>query len=449
MDEATIPGPTGGTALRWWGRLARDPLSGYLGLRRRYGDAVRMPFRRGRPLLLLSRPEHAEHVLAAEQDNYVKAVTYRPLQAFLGSGLLTGDGELWARHRSIVQPVLARRHIDDFAAEIVTTASRATTRWQTGDEVVDVAVQMRRLTLDVVGRVLFGASLGRSSGRVAHALGKVQLATTAGILLAAAAPEETPWRWLRRMPGVSGPADSLDEIVTEIIAGRRREPPRTVARDLLDLLLRAHDEEGSTLADDEIRDEVLTLMLAGHETTSTALTWTLALLSRFPESRRRLEAEVDEVLAGQLPAADNVERLRVTRAVIEESLRLYPPAWTIERDAVHADDVCGVPVGAGSTVVISPYLVHRHPEFWPAPDGFDPERFLSDGRRPRYAFMPFGGGRRVCVGAGFAMFEATLILAAIAQTCRLDLVADGMPTARALVTLQPRGPVPMRCTSRR
>lgn len=155
------------------------------------------------------------------------------------------------------------------------------------------------------------------------------------------------------------------------------------------------------------------------------------------------------MLGGRLPGPDDVDQLRFTRAVIEESMRLYPPAWTIEREAVHADSICGLPVRAGTTVAVSPYLVHRHPEFWPDPESFDPERFLSDGSRPRYAFLPFGGGRRVCVGAGFAMFEATLILATIAHAGRLDLVADGFPAARALITLQPRGPVPMRYSPHR
>ncbi|WP_454561589.1 cytochrome P450 [Mycobacterium haemophilum] len=447
MKCGTVPGPSGAEALRWWARMVRNPLATYLGLQRAYGDAVRIPFRRNRPLLLLSRPEHAEHVLVAHQRNYVKAITYRPLRAFLGSGLLTSEGEIWERHRGIIQPVFARRQLSGFAPDIVAAAQHRTAMWRDGD-IVDVSAQMRALTLEIVGRVLFGAPLGGFAQRVGDALAAVQHATVVGVLLAGAMPQRLSWGWLRRIPGVAGPANRLDGIVSEIIA-QRRSQPRRGGGDLLDLLLTAGDRGNSTLDDAELRDEVLTLMLAGHETTSNALTWALALLSRFPAARRRLEAEADDVLAGRPADADDVDRLCFTEAVINEAMRLYPPAWTLERDAIDVDDVAGIPVTAGTTVVVPPYLLHRHPEFWPDPEGFDPQRFLTDTDRPRYAFMPFGGGRRICVGAGFAMFEAKLLLASITQEYRLDLVSSGMPTAQAEITLRPRGPVPMRLVSRR
>ncbi len=447
MKVAKIPGPSGGDALRWWARMARDPLTTYVQLQRVYGDAVRIPFRRNRPILLLSQPEHAEHVLVTHQRNYAKAITYRPLRAFLGSGLLTSEGEVWQRHRRIVGPVLAGRHLSGFAPEFVAAAERRTAAWRAAGDVVDVADEMRALTLDIVDRVLFGASLGGSAQRIGDALGAVQRAAIIGVLLSGVTPQRAGWKWLRSMPGVAGPADALDAIVDDIIARLRAEPRG--GSDLLNLLLAARDEDGSGFDDAEIRDEVLTLMLAGHETTSNALTWSLALLSRFPAARRGLEAEVDKVLADHSAGADDVDRLHFTEAVINEAMRLYPPAWSIERDAVEADEIVGIPVAAGTTVVVPPYLLHRHPEFWPDPEGFDPERFLTDTDRPRHAFLPFGGGRRICVGAGFAMFEAKLLLASIARTHRLDLVAGGMPAARAEVTLRPRGPVPMRLVPRR
>ena len=328
MEPPIVPGPTGGEALRWWARMARDPLATYVGLQRTYGDAVRIPFRRHRPLLLLSRPEHAEHVLVVRQHNYVKAVTYRPLRAFLGSGLLTSEGEVWERHRRIVGPVFARRHLTGFAPEIVAAAERRTATWHKDGDIVEVGGQMRALTLDVVGRALFGASLGGSAQRIGDALGAVQRVAIIGELLVSVAPERAGWTWLRRLPGVAGPADTLDAIVAEIVAKRRAEPSPPADRDLLDLLLAARDQDGSRLDGGEIRDEVLTLMLAGHETTSNALTWTLALLSRFPAARRRLEAEVDDVLANRAASADDVDRLSFTEAVINEAMRLYPPAWT-------------------------------------------------------------------------------------------------------------------------
>jgi cytochrome P450 len=446
MNPTTVGGPSGGAALRWWARMARDPLSTYVALQRAYGDAVRIPFRRNRPILLLSRPEHAEHVLVAHQQNYAKAVTYRPLAAFLGSGLLTSEGQQWERHRRIIGPVFAGRHLAGFVPDVVATATRRTTTWHAGDT-VEIGGEMRALTLEIVGRVLFGASLGGSAQRIGNALGAVQRAAIIGVLLSGVVPRRVGWAWLRRAPGIAGPGDTLDAIVSDIIARRRAE---TAARDgdLLDLLLSARDEDGSTFDDAELRDEVLTLLLAGHETTSTALTWALALLSRFPAARRQLEAEVDEALGDRPPCADDVDRLVFTEAVINEAMRLYPPAWSIERDALGADNIDGIPVTAGTTVVVPPYLLHRRRDFWSNPEGFDPQRFLTDTDRPRYAFMPFGGGRRICVGAGFAMLEAKLVLARIAQTHRLDLLSGAMPTPRAMVTLQPGGPVLMRITPR-
>jgi cytochrome P450 len=394
-------------------------------------------------LLLLTRPEYAEHVLVDRRENYVKSVTHRPLQAFLGEGLVTSEGEVWERHRRMVQPVFARRHVTGFAADILAATDRLLSSWGTRECLVDGAAQMRSVTLDVVGSSLFGAALGGSAQRIDDALGHVGRAALPLAVLAGAAPRRMSWAWLRRAPGVAGPARTLDGIVGEIVAERRADRSRPETPDLLDLLLAARDEDGSALSDVEVRDEVLTMILAGHETTSGTLTWTLSLLSSRPPVRARLEAEVDEVLGDQPLSAGDVERLPFTGAVIEEALRLYPAAWTLERDAVDEDEIDGFAVPAGSTVVVSPYLLHRHPEFWTRPDDFDPERFMTPSGRPRYAFLPFGAGRRACVGAGFAVFEATLMLAGIIRSHRLDLT-DGMPKARAGVNLQPAGPVPMR-----
>ena len=219
------------------------------------------------------------------------------------------------------------------------------------------------------------------------------------------------------------------------------------------MLLRARAQDGEPLTDGEICDEVATFMLAGHETSANALTWSLALLSAYPAARERLEEELAAVLPDRDPAAADVPRLPWARAVVSEALRLYPPAWTIERDALADDDVAGTPVPAGSMVAISPYLVHRHPGFWSDPAGFDPGRFLPGGdgdiaTRHRYAFIPFGGGRRACVGASFAELETVLVLATIARRFRLELTARGMPAPVAQVTLRPGQKLPMRLRHR-
>jgi cytochrome P450 len=441
-----VPGPRGTEALRWWWRLSREPAGTYLALQRSYGDLVRLPYRRGKPFLLLNRPDLVEHLLVTHQDGYQKAVTYRPLQAFLGSGLLTSEGELWQRHRRLIQPVFARRHVVSFAGVMAEAARRSTDRWRDGD-VVDVAAQMRAITLDVVGQALFGSSLGADAERIGAAMARVQTGAMVAMLLTTVAPERTRWSALLRLPGIRGAATDLDQIVGDIVSSRRREGPSSEAGDLLDLLITARDADGSGLTDAEIRDEVLTLMLAGHETTANALTWTLALLSMHPEARDVVEQEVRDLPAAV--TADDVEALAATAATVSESMRLYPPAWAFEREAIRPDVIDGYAVTPGTTVGVSPYVLHRHPDLWPDPERFDPARFLQGVDRSRYAYIPFGGGRRICVGSGFATLEATAILAVITQGFRLDLVEGALPQVRPEVTLSTRGPVLARVSRRR
>jgi cytochrome P450 len=441
--STAIPkGPTGTRALRYWARMFRDPLATYGALRREYGDAVRIPLSRKHTFYLLARPEHAEHVLVSHQDTYVKAFTYRPLKAFLGDGLLTAEGEVWRRHRRLVQPVFSHRHIQSFAPAIVEAARKRFAGWTVG-ATVDLAAEMRTLTMDVIGRVLFGTDLAGDAEPVGRAVSRLQ----SSVMLVSFVPSSIPLERFRTVaerviPSVGRASHTLGSLVTRIIDDRIAAPHDDPS-DLLDLLLAAGSDE-QPLRRDEIQDEVMTLVLAGHETTANSLTWALTLLSRFPAARDRLVAEVDEALGGRDPQAHDVDALPWTQAVVNEAMRLYPPAWTVERDAVEDDDVAGVRVAAGDTIAISPYLLHRHPEFWPNPEGFDPRRFEPDSAstRPRYAFMPFGGGRRICVGAGLAQLEATLALAVLAQTARVDLLPTAALRARADVTLHPRGRVP-------
>ena len=438
-------GPTGARALRYWAQMFRDPLAMYGALQRDYGDAVRIPLSRKHTIFLLARPEYAEHVLVQHQDRYVKAFTYRPLKAFLGDGLLTAEGAVWRRHRRLVQPVFSHRHVQSFAPAIVEAARKRFAGWTPGTT-VDVAAEMRTFTMDVIGRVLFGTDLAGDAEPVGRAVSLLQ----SSVMLVSILPSFVPLKRLRTLaeravPSVGRASDTLESLVTRIIDDRIAAPHEDPS-DLLDLLLAAGRDENrdeNPLRRDEIQDEVMTLVLAGHETTANTLTWALTLLSRYPAARDRLGAEVAEVLGDRDPQAGDVDALPWTQAVINETMRLYPPAWTVERDAVEDDDIAGVRVAAGNTVAISPYLLHRHPEFWPNPLGFDPRRFLPDiaSTRPRHAFMPFGAGRRICVGAGLAQLEATLALAVLAQTARVDLLPTAVLRARADVTLHPRGRV--------
>jgi cytochrome P450 len=484
-----VPGPNARGAAAFIASVVRSPLGGYVRLAARYGDAIRIPYRPGNSLYVLSRPEHAEHVLAANQDNYVKAFTYRPLRALIGDGLLTSEGERWRRHRRVIQPVFSRRHVTAFGPAMTAAARRLTARWDSLAEgtVINVAGQMSALALDIVGQALFGFDLTSDSEHMGRAMDAGQRVATLATFVpvpwgpASARALKSVARRVGRTPeGIEGP-------VGRIISERRAAAPADTGRDLLDLLLTARAADGTPLTDAEIGDEVATFMLAGHETSANTLSWSLALLSAYPSARQHLEAELDAVLGDRDPDAGDADKLPWTRAVVAEAMRLYPPAWTIERNALADDEVAGVPVPARSLVAIPPYLVHRHPDFWPDPAGFDPRRFLPDDSpvncppalsppapgwpangvashghgstddgnghpapqaRHRYAYIPFGGGRRACVGASFAELETVLVLATIGRRYRLELTMRGIPEPTANITLRPARGLPMRLLRR-
>jgi cytochrome P450 len=473
-----LPGPRGTTAATALASLARSPLDGYVRLAARYGDTVAIPYAPGSYFYLLSRPEHAEHVLAANQDNYVKAVTYRPLRALIGDGLLTSEGERWRQHRRLAQPLFSRRHVVTFGPVMAESARRMIARWDSLAEgsVINVSGQMSALALDIVGRALFGSDLSGEAEMMGRAMDAGQrLAVAASFVPVPWGPAST--RALKALARrVGHTSEGVEGPVGRIVAQRRAAArPGTPADpvpgsaagepgDLLDVLLAARAPDGSPLTDAEIADEVATFLLAGHETTANTLSWSLALLSAYPPARQQLEAEVDSVLGDREPDAGDADKLPWTRAVVAETLRLYPPAWTIERNALDDDEVCGVRIPAGGLVATPPYLVHRHPEFWPDPAGFDPSRFLPDGGDPglprpgdghqaghprhRYAYIPFGGGRRACIGSSFAELETVLVLAAVARRYRLELTVRGIPVPSANVTLRPGRRLPMRLIRR-
>lgn len=446
---ANAPGPSGREALRLLPRLRQDPLPVFCELSRTYGGVFRVPLPRDNQLLMVSDPELAAHVLVSNQANYVKARTYEPLTELLGKGLLTNEGESWAHQRRLVQPMFGRRHIDQFAPAMVDAANRTLDGWSArpSDAAIDVASEMSALTLDVVGRALFSADLTSAAASIGPALDQVLKSFEKVVRnpLFLLVPNYHRWPTPNRLRA-RRPEARLRAVVDRLIAERRAQPSSSDQSDLLDMLLAARDEDtGEPMHEQQVRDELMTFMLAGHETTATTLAWTLMLLSQHPDVRQRLEAEVDGVLSGRRATAADVSKLEWTTAVLSESMRLYPPAWMIEREASGHDELGGIPVPAGSIVATPPYLIHRNPEHWPNPEGFAPERFSPDAAkgRHRFAYLPFGGGKRQCVGSGFAMLEATLLLATIVQRVRLDLTPGFRPTLNPTVTLRPGDGIPM------
>ncbi|MGH9085108.1 MAG: cytochrome P450 [Acidimicrobiales bacterium] len=417
----------------------------------------------GRTYLALRHPDHVEHVLVAGHDRYVKAKHYRLLAAVTGEGLLTNEGESWAHQRRLIQPLLGRRELARLGDHMTAAASDHLRRWdehQDGD-VIDVSTAMTDLTLDVVGRALFGTTLADTADRLRPAVG-LGLDTAVGAARIQSLLSLPRWSidlagtLVMRAPvlppkvrRIQRAMRTIDGVVRDIVAERMADPA-TEGTDMVGLLLGARDVVGNAMSSTQVRDELVTFMLAGHETTANAMSWLWYLLAQHPGARDRLRDEVDTVVDGQAATAAHADRLPWTAACVQEALRLYPPAWILEREAVTDDELDGYRIRRGTTVHLPIYSVHRDERWWPDPLRFDPERFLgaSDRARPRGAYLPFGAGRRTCVGSQFALLEATLIAATVAQRYDLDLV-DGTPVEpEATVTLRPKGGLPMRLRRR-
>lgn len=449
QHSATSPAPTGATApgpgrfelLFSIPRIQRDPLSYLLSCARRYGDVTR--FTAGEQIAcFVNSPVAIRRILQDNHRNYTKrTIQYEQLASVAGRGLLTSDGDEWLSHRRLMQPAFHARRIEAMTPAIAQATSAMLAEWQTrAPGVVDVDAEMLRLTLRIAGLTLFSIDLSREAPRLTQAV----LTALDHIVYRAshflALPERIPTPRNRRFQAA---LRTLDEAVSHLIEARRAM--RGGPDDLLSALLNAVDADtGQQLDDRAIRDEVLTLLIAGHETTASALTWAWHLLATHPDTQDRLRREINQVIGARAPQYADLPHLTCCRRVIEETLRLYPPAWLITRRAIEADVLDGHPIPAGVIVIISPYTIHRHPAYWTEPEQFRPERFASergDHPWPRWAYIPFGGGPRVCIGQNFGMVEAMLILAAVAQQFRFEPL-PGQPEdvvrVAPLVTLRPR-----------
>ena len=429
------PGP-GGVPFAHLASFRRDPLRFIDRVRRTYGDVAR--FRFGpRRIYLLSHPEHVREVLVANHRNFIKSGALQRARVVLGQGLLTSEGEHHLRQRRLAQPAFHRERISALGETMVAYAERAAGRWTPGRE-MDAAREMNRLALAIAGKTLFGADVERESDEIGAALNDVmaafkRLTNPLGLLL-----DKLP------VPGtlrVRRASERLDATIFRMIAERRASGEDR--GDLLSMLLAAVDTEGDGggMSDRQLRDEALTLFLAGHETTANALAWTWHLLALHPQVEAALHAELDAVLPNRPPTADDLPRLATTRAVLAESMRLYPPAWAIGRQPLEPFAVGGFRVRAGVVVLMSPWVVHRDPRWWPDPERFDPGRWTPDAeaRLPRFAYFPFGGGPRKCIGEGFAWTEGILVLAAIARRWKLRHAPGATVGMQPLITLRPTG----------
>jgi cytochrome P450 len=415
--------------------LRRDPIKFLTNLTERYGDLVY--FKLGpQPVVLVNNPDYIRDILVTSNRNFMKGEGLQRAKRLLGEGLLTSEGEFHLRQRRLAQPAFHRQRIAGYAATMVEYAGLACDQWRVG-ETRDVSREMMRLTLAIAGKTLFDADVEGEADEIGKALTTTFELFNRLTLPFAQLLERLPLPASRRFQKAR---ERLDATIYRIINERRASGEDR--GDLLSMLIAARDEEGdgSGMTDEQLRDEAMTIFLAGHETTANALTWTWYLLSQHPEIEARFHAEVDEVLKGGLPTAEDYPRLRYTEMVFAEAMRLYPPAWIIGRRALGDYRIDGYTIPARSILLLSQYVTHHDARFFPDPFRFDPERWTPEARdsRPKFSYFPFGGGPRVCIGESFAWMEGALVLATIAQRFRMRL-APGHPVEKQpLVTLRPK-----------
>jgi cytochrome P450 len=431
----TPPGPRGSLIRGNWTEGWNDPLALFARCQAEFGPIARLRFG-PHFYYLLNDPDLIHHVMHKNAKNYRKSRYYRGIKRVLGDGLFTSEGDFWRRQRRLAGPAFHRERLNAFAATMTACTRDALPRLkELVGKTLSVEKEMSRLALRIVCRTLFSAEVGADSDAVARAVSFANEFAERTSFLPAWVPT-TKNRELKEALAV------FDGIVTHMLEERRsgRASPATKG-DVLSMLMAARDEEtGEGMSDRQLRDEALTMIIGGHETTATVLTWTFYLLSLNPAVERRLRAHVREVLGDRDPTADDLQKLGYVTQVIQESMRLYPPAWVMEREALAEDQLGGYRIPAGATVAVSSYVFHRHPAYWTNPEGFDPDRFAPElaRERPRQLYLPFGSGPRQCIGNGFAMMETVIILSMLVRELSLDLVAGHKVELEPVTTLRPK-----------
>ena len=425
--------------------LRRDPL-GYLPrIAREHGDVVRLSIGR-QQLFLLSHPDHIRDVLVTNHRLFHKGRGLEGAKKLLGEGLLTSEDDFHLRQRRLVQPAFHRERIAGYAAVMVAAAQATRDRWSAGAS-VDMTREMSRITLTIVGKTLFGAEVEGEAEEIGAAIAASSVLFNNLWLPFADLLDRLPIGPGRTFRTAK---DRLDRTIYRMIAEHRASGRDH--GDLLSMLIAAQDDldHGARMTDQQLRDEAITIFLAGHETTAIALTWTWYLLAQHTEVEQRLHAELDQVLGNRLPTFEDWPRLRYTEMVLAESMRRYPPVWILGRRAIADYEVDGYQIPQRSIILTSQYVVNHDPRWYPDPFHFDPERWTPEVRaaRPKFSYFPFGGGPRVCIGEGFAWVEAGLVLATLAQKWRAELVEGEAVRARPTITLKPRGAVRMRLLQR-
>jgi cytochrome P450 len=438
VQPRPVPGPRNLHPLSQVRPLMRDRVGYLYRLTQDYGDVVL--FKIGRvPVYLVNHPDLIQDILVTNYRSFKKTEGYTFMGRLLGKGILTSDGDFHKRNRALIQPAFHKQRINLYGEAMTERAARLNARWQDGQE-IDMAEEMMRLTLSIIAKTLFDTDEAHDEQVVQEALDSFfdilgLFDNPVGRVL-----DKFPLPSKRRFE--KGKA-ALDVLIYRLIDEHRARGGDQ--GDVLSMLLEAQREDPEAMPDEQIRDEIVTLFLAGHETTALAMSWTWMLLAQNQDCAGKLHEELANVLGGRPATAEDFSRLPYTRMVMSESMRLYPPAYAIDREPLSDYPLGDFIATKGSFVVLSPYTMHRHPKYWPDAERFDPERWTPEetAKRPKYAYFPFGGGPRVCIGEGFAWLEAVIILATLAQHWQPELKGGHVPSTQPLVTLRPKGGMPM------
>jgi cytochrome P450 len=446
-DQAKIvPGPQGNFLLGSLLDMQRQGMiEFYVDNWKKYGDTVR--FKMG-PMnsFLLAHPDDIRYVLVENKENYNKGISMDKIRLSLGNGLFAAEGDLWLKQRRLMGPMFTPRAINAFYDVMLEDIQKLLERWandyQDGRS-FDVSAEMMRLAMGIIARTMFSIDINEQAWEAGNAFTYVLEYASQATVRLIDWPQFVPTAANRKF---RESMQTLDDFIFGVIQSRVDLPDDQQLDDLLGLLLTTRDEEtGERMDIQQIRDEVVTIFFAGHETTAQALTWTWFLLAQHPEVEAYLHDELGTVLSRQLPSLEKLEQLPYTRQVIDESMRIYPPIWVYARQAIEDDEIGGYHIPAGSLITLSQFITHRHPEFWEKPEVFNPDNFAPENMvgRPKYAYFPFGGGQRICIGNNFALLEAVLALAVIAQQYRLHLVPGQEIKPKMVGTLRPDQPVMM------
>jgi len=441
--QKVAPGLSGIALFKAMPQFRRNTLQAFSDLTHRFGHVVR--FKGLWTSFMLTHPSDIEHVLQSNAQNYTKGRSYRVLKSSTGNGLFVSEGDFWRRQRRLAQPAFHRGRIAGFAQTMSDAATEMVEAWTARaarNESVELTAELRRLTLRIVGQTLFSTDLSEETAAISRMLSVGQEHAIRRMFNVVNLPESFPTSSNRRYHKALSEGD---RVIYSMIDERRRGE-KSETNDLLAMLMRARDEEtGEGMSDKQLRDEAFTIMVAGHETTVVALAWAFYLLSQHADVERKLLAELAAALDGRAPTYEDLPKLKYTSMIIQETLRLYPPAWALGRTTISDDEIGSYHIPAKAEIMLFPYITHRHPDFWDEPDEFDPERFAPERAesRSRYAYFPFGGGPRQCIGNNFALMKAQLILATVTQKFRLRPVPGQVIEPDASVTLRPRGGIRM------